>query len=230
VKLGITLSATSTMYYSSLSPEELVRACAELGNAEAWEEFVRRFQKMIGTVVLRIARRYGESSGTIVDDLIQETYVKVCADNCRLLREFQPHHPDAFFGMLKVTAANVTHDYFRARRSSKRGSGLAESDLTAVESTVPDSRSAGASEIEREILLHEIDKVLTDASSASGSRDREIFWLYYRQGYTANAIAAIRCYQLTTKGVESIIFRLTRQVRVNLVDRERGRQKRETGA
>jgi hypothetical protein len=88
------------MSYSSWSAEELVRACVEAGNSEAWNEFVCRFRKLIACVVLRIARKYGESSPAIVDDLVQDVYLKVCSDNCRLLREFEPQHPDAFFGML----------------------------------------------------------------------------------------------------------------------------------
>ena len=112
------------MAYSSWSAEKLVQACLESGNTEAWEEFIHRFRKLIGYVILRIARSYGESSGALVDDLIQDTYLKICSDNCRLLRDFEPQHPDAFVGMLKVTAVNVTHDYFRARRAAKRGSGI----------------------------------------------------------------------------------------------------------
>lgn len=100
------------MSYSSLSCDELVRACAESGNAEAWQEFVCRFEKHIKLVIWRVARRWGEDSPTVIQDLVQDTYVKVCADDCRFLRNFKPQHEDAFFGMLKVTAANVARDYF----------------------------------------------------------------------------------------------------------------------
>lgn len=205
------------MSYSSLSAEELVRACAESGNAGAWEEFIRRFRLTIGSAVRRIARRYGEQSNPVIDDLIQDTYLKVCNDHCRMLRDFKPQHPDAFFGMLKVTAGNIAHDYFRARYSAKRGSGIVESELTDVDAFVPDSHSTGPDHIEREILLREIDEILS--GSATSARDREIFWLYYRQGFTAQAIAAIPCYKLKTKGVESTLYRLTCQVRERLAEK-----------
>jgi RNA polymerase sigma-70 factor (ECF subfamily) len=204
------------MSYSSWSAEELVRACAEAGNSEAWTEFACRFRKFIAYAVLRIARKYGETSGAIIDDLIQDTYLKVCSNNCRLLRDFEPHHPDAFYGMLKVTAVNVAHDYFRARRSPKRWSGIAECDLADAEEFIPDSHSAGPAYIEREILLQEVDGVLRGISSPVAARDREIFWLHYRQGFTAKGIAAIPSYKLTTKGVESILYRLTCYVRARL--------------
>jgi RNA polymerase sigma-70 factor (ECF subfamily) len=44
-----------------------------------------------------------------------------------------------------------------------------------------------------------------------------IFWLYYQQGMSAKTIASLPAVGLTAKGVESAIFRLTRQVREALV-------------
>src|SRR5438132_13891705 len=106
-----------------MSLEELIRACAENGDAAAWDEFVRRFHKLIAGVVLRTASRWGQSLPAEVDDLIQETYLKICADRKRLLSEFTPRHPEAFYGYLKIVTANVVHDHFRALYSHKRGLG-----------------------------------------------------------------------------------------------------------
>ena len=203
------------MSYSSLSAEELVRACSESGNAEAWEEFVRRFRVVISSAIRRIALRYGVLNNTVIEDLIQDTYLKVCKDSCRMLRDFNPQHPDAFFGMLKVTAANIAHDYFRRQQAPIHGGRIIHVELTDGDAFVPDSRSTGPASIEREIVLREIDDILGEISTVSAERDREIFWLYYRQGFTAQAIAAIPGYKIGTKGVESIIHRLTCYVRPN---------------
>src|SRR5215471_6887498 len=113
--------AVFSMDYASLSAEELVLACGQSDDAAAWQEFVRRFHRLIATVVLRIARRWGEPSPQVIDDLVQETYVKLCADNFQILRCFKSHHPDAFYGYLKVVTANLVHDHFKAAHSSKRG-------------------------------------------------------------------------------------------------------------
>jgi RNA polymerase sigma-70 factor, ECF subfamily len=208
------------MLYSSLSAEELVRLCAETGENEAWQEFVRRFHIVIASSVRRIAVRWGETSSAVIDDLIQETYLKVCANDFRLLRRFQAQHADAFHAVLRVTAANAARDYFRAKWSNKRGSGAREQELTEVEQFVPDGHSTGPAKIEREILIGEIDAILSRLCSTSQARDREIFWLYYRQGLTAEAIAGIAVFNLTTKGVESILHRLKKQVRAAMVERE----------
>jgi RNA polymerase sigma-70 factor (ECF subfamily) len=92
----------------------------------AWREFVGTFHRLIATVALRVARRWGESSPQLIDDLVQETYLQLCDDNFRRLRKFKSDHPDAFYGYLKVVTANLVHDHFKAAHSSKRGSGTIE--------------------------------------------------------------------------------------------------------
>ena len=68
--------------------------------------------------------------------------------------------------------------------------------------------------MEREVLLKQIDRCLETCSEGSDQeRDCLIFWLYYQQGMSAKAIAALPTVGLTAKGVESAIFRLTRLVR-----------------
>ena len=196
--------------------EELVQACARGGEATAWQEFVGRFHGLIAGVVIRTARRCGATSSSIFDDLIQESYLRLCRDHMRLLREFRPDHTQAFYGYLKVIAANVVHDYFRAIRSKKRGPEHAGEADGATAEAVPAVGAGTAETIERSILLREVDAVLGRLSGAEAARDRTIFWLYYRQGLTAQAIARLPSMSIGVKGVESIIYRLTRLVRERL--------------
>ena len=44
-------------------------------------------------------------------------------------------------------------------------------------------------------------------------RDRDIFWLYYIEQFSAREIAALPNIELSAKGVESLIFRLTKILR-----------------
>ncbi len=200
-----------------MSLEELISACGEGGDAAAWEEFVCRFHDLIAGVVLRTARRWGTDSAALVDDLIQETYLKICADRKRVLAEFSPHHPEAFYGYLKVVTANVVHDHFRSSRSQKRGLGLVEAQ---VDEAGVAASTIVAEDIHRDILLREVDDALNlSLAKCDLKRDRAIFWLYYRFGLTASAIAGLPSISLTVKGVESVIVRLTRLVREQLAER-----------
>lgn len=201
--------------YSSISVEILVRRCSESAEPALWEEFVRRFHRVIATVVMRTARKLGDDSRQTVDDLVQETYLKLCVDKFRLLREFEQRHSNAFYGYIKVVAANVVRDHFRGRHSGKRDVPLLtqEANLDSVRSGYQDSCSSVS--IERNLLLCEINTHLeTCTRGADQKRKCQIFWLYYRAGLSAAAIAALPTVGLTTKGVESLILRITRDVRV----------------
>jgi RNA polymerase sigma-70 factor, ECF subfamily len=203
--------------YSSLSPDDLVKACAGSHDPVLWQEFIRRFQPVIATAVLRTARHWGEPSRQLLDDLIQETYFKLCDDHNRLLRSFQSRHPDAIFGYLKVIAANVVNDHFKSALAEKRGAGQVDSlpDHASSSASVPIADDSTA--MERRILLRQIDEALTVVITGDDQqRNRLIFWLYYRDGLTANAIASLPSIGLTTKGVESILHRVTHLIRSHM--------------
>jgi RNA polymerase sigma-70 factor (ECF subfamily) len=210
------------MDYAALSAERLILACTQTEDTAAWEEFVRRFHRLIATVALRVASRWGDSSPQAVDDLIQETYLKLCAGNFRILRSFKSQHPDAFYGYLKVVTANLVHDHFKAAHSGKRGSGAVE---VAADPQITSEAGAAGKSSERSILLQQIDGLLSRLAVGQHlERDRRVFWLYYRVGLTANAIASLPAIGLSTKGVESTILRLTRLLRQELAaDRSRPR-------
>ncbi len=194
-----------------------MRHCAASGDVAAWEEFVRRFHRLIATVVLRTASRLGDSSSQTVDDLIQETYLKLCEHNYRILRNFSEHHADAFLGYLPVVTVNVVRDHFKLARARKRGPNqiwqLEGSFVTAEREDL----SSGPSAIERDVLIEEIRGHLDRCIEGSDQdRDKQVFWHYYRAGLSASAIAALPGIGLTTKGVESLILRITRMLRDRL--------------
>jgi RNA polymerase sigma-70 factor (ECF subfamily) len=65
---------------SSMSILELIRACAESNDDVAWEEFVAWFHRPIRISIIGIAAQWGASAQQLVDDLVQETYLKLCAE------------------------------------------------------------------------------------------------------------------------------------------------------
>jgi|HubBroStandDraft_6_1064221.scaffolds.fasta_scaffold142199_1 RNA polymerase sigma-70 factor (ECF subfamily) len=206
---------SSPLDYATLSSDELVLACLTSGDETAWLEFMRRFHSLIARVVQRVARKWGENSSQVVDDLIQDTYLKLCAERARLLLSLKQVHGDATYGYLKVFTANLVHDHFKASRSAKRGGGRAAASIDdeVGSDSSRDSKSAQTL-LDREVLIGQLDDCLQAVSAGpSSERDRKIFWLYYRAGLTASAIAGLPAVGLTTKGVESTILRLTRLVR-----------------
>jgi RNA polymerase sigma-70 factor (ECF subfamily) len=201
-----------------MSAEELIRTCAESNDGAAWEEFVVRFHRAISLSVLRIVYPWGGIPQQIVDDLVQETYLKLCADKCRSLLDFTVQHPDAVLGYIKKIAINVAHDHLKSLHSQKRGS---RETVQLQDDFDPQAQSrdlGGQAAMELDVLLREIDSCLEACSEGPDKeRDRLIFWLHYQQGMSAKAIAELPTVGLSAKGVESAILRLTRLVREQIV-------------
>lgn len=200
--------------YSALSSEDLVKACVGTDNSAAWAEFIRRFQPLIAKVVLRTARRHcAEPPRHLADDLIQDTYLKLCADDCRQLRRFQSRHHHSIFGFLKVVAASVVHDHFKSERARKRDTAQTEALSEQAPSFPAEAGRGNLDAIERAIVLRQIDDLMCKIFKGENLvRNRAIFWLNYRDGMTARAIASIPEIGLNTKGVESILRRMTHMI------------------
>lgn len=215
---GIVLGGSSnvasyrSVQYSQMAIPQLVAVCKSESNEGAWTEFVRRFQPLIAAMIAKVARRFGKISHELVDDLTQETFLKVCHDNLRALRGVATAHENAFYGFLKIVATHTVQDYFRSAAACKRGG--------AYELEAPIEAPNASSALEREILLQEIDSILKTLSHEPNfERDHAIFWLYYSQGLTAKEIAALPGVKLSVKGVESTLLRLTREIRVSLTQK-----------
>ena len=207
------------MNYAALQSTDLLVECAGCGTAGAWEEFIRRFNPVISRSVLRVAMRYGITDRALIDDLVQETYLKICASDCKLLKTFTLRQPESTFAYLKVVATNVAYDYFKSRNAEKRKTETKSESLE--DTTVPvgaDNSQSSLSPVERAVLVNQIDRKLIAVLPVSElKRARTVFWLYYRVGFTASAIASLPGLGLTTKGVESLLFRMTGLVREALM-------------
>jgi RNA polymerase sigma-70 factor, ECF subfamily len=204
--------------YPALPANDLLTACIR-GDADAWEEFVRRFHPLIARVVLRVALQWREPSPHVVDDLIQETYLKLCANRSDFLQRFNSTHENALFGYIKVFTANLAHDHFKASHAQRRDSAVTASLSADTRHGLQAATVSSSAAMDRTVLIEQIDSCLKAITSgAKGQRDRRIFWLYYRVGLSANAIAALPSIGLSTKGVETTLLRLNRQIRGRLVD------------
>jgi DNA-directed RNA polymerase specialized sigma24 family protein len=201
-----------------MTAEELIHACAESNDGAAWEEFVARFQRPTSLSIARTACKWGKNPTQFVDDLLQEVYCKLWADKCRLLLQFaQQHSEEAVLGYIRTIAINIAHDHFKSLHSQKHGAGETDQLHEDFDPTAQAGSFGGPDAMDREVFLKEVDDQLQDCAAGS-NRDRDclIFWFYYLQGMSAKAIAVLTTVKLTAKGVEAVIYRLTRCVREHL--------------
>jgi RNA polymerase sigma-70 factor (ECF subfamily) len=211
-------SAARATQYSTLSLKDVVCLCAGPCDDEAWEEFVARVGRAISLTIMRTAGQWGEPRRSMVEDLVQATYLKLWEDGCRLLRNFAVQHPEGIVGYIKKTAANVTHDYFKHRHSQSSGGNKPHLSTGDVDPEAGEQAHGSQEKIAFGVLLNEIDDHLKRGlSGPDQERDRMIFWLYFKQGMSTKEIASLPTIGLGTKGVGSVIERLKHCIREQII-------------
>jgi DNA-directed RNA polymerase specialized sigma24 family protein len=129
-------------------------------------------------------------------------------------------HPEpVVLGYIKQIAINVTRDHLKAEHSQKRGAGETDQWVENAEPPALSTSHGGQCDVEHEIVMQEINRCLEGCTAGpEQERDRMIFWLRHQQGLTAKAIATLPGIGLTESGVESLIARITRDVRERVVE------------
>ena len=100
------------MAQEEISIRDLLNLCLSSDGQEYWREFVHRTQPLIANTTINIVRRWKNPAPSLVDDLIQETYVKLFANDRKALRSIKNEYENTIFGYLKVVASNVVGTTF----------------------------------------------------------------------------------------------------------------------
>lgn len=202
------------MDHFRITTNDLAKACARSADAAEWEELLRRCAPLASLVALRVCRMWMNSpSPATVDDIVQEVFLKLCEQERRILRTFEPRGEDSFLGLLRIVSASVANDYFRRIYSAKRGGNVVTTSLVEDAPSSVAASNHQTAQMHRSVLLSQLDEKLRSAPDVIGERDRALFWLYYRQGFTAEEIAGLSATGLTPKGVESALRRVATWLR-----------------
>src|SRR5260370_20587873 len=100
-----------------ISAEEsaLLVAVWEGGNKLAqqrwWAEFVRRYERLLMSCVLKVLRRYGATfSREDLDDLVGDVWLTLLRDDMRKLRQYDASRGFRIASFLGLVATNATID------------------------------------------------------------------------------------------------------------------------
>lgn len=200
--------------YSSMSLKDVVCLCAGPCDDEAWEEFVSRVGNPVRLIIMRTASLWGEHSRSLVEDLIQMTFLKLWEGGRHLLRDFAVQRPEAIVGYIKKTAANATHDYFRHGHNQSAGGDRPHVSTSDVDPEAGHEFHGSQERIALGVFVNQVDEHLREClTGPDPERDRTIFWLYFRQGMSTREIASLPAIGLSVKGVGSVIERLKHSIR-----------------
>ena len=132
------------------------------GDPEAWEEFVRRYGGLIVAAVRSLAP--GE-----IEDLTQDVFVRLCKDDFRLLRSYDPVRA-SLSTWLTIVARSTARDALRRRRAEAVPIESVPEARLAVEPVEPAIRlklpEALLSPRQREILVMLYDREMDVAEIA----------------------------------------------------------------
>jgi RNA polymerase sigma-70 factor, ECF subfamily len=210
---------------SAIVATRLARVCAYSTYAPEWAQLVRLVTPVVTLTARRVSVSWNDPSNATVNEIVQEVFLKLCEDDRRILREFEDRGPDSLLKLMRTITVSVGIDYFRRTRAERRGGRLGALPLEPVlweedrsgQSHGEETRN-GAGAVELPTLLAQLDGLLRLYPGMVSARDRTLFWLYFRQGFTAEAIARIPTMKLSVKGVESALLRLTRLLRKTILN------------
>jgi integrase len=104
-----------------ISPKRLVHMIAlQPDHPKAWNEFFRRYHQHIGQTIYKAVIRYGHPDGVgIVEDLVQEVYKKLVAENCRALFVFKSDIENGIFKYLQIIAVRIVLNDITRKKAKK---------------------------------------------------------------------------------------------------------------
>jgi len=93
---------------------EFVQRCVK-GDKPAWDEFVERYSRLIYNYIYSVLKLKGthQLNRDSVDDIFQEIFVLLCADNFRKLKSFKAKNGCSLASWLRQVVVNHTIDYLR---------------------------------------------------------------------------------------------------------------------
>ena len=213
-----------------LSNAALIKKCAEsLENQSTWLEFIRRFDRHIKLSVLRAYRLLSinlsqrEILNEDIRDLVQEVYIRLVKNNCKVLKRFKPKYDHALYGYLSIICASVVKDFFKKFSRLKRRVYIESIDerptIIQKNKLITNSMPSfiGSNPEKRVIakdLLQKVKSHFNSANSTKENRRKELlFQLYFIHGMSIKDISRIKGLNISHSNANIIIWRMKKEIR-----------------
>ena len=202
-----------------ISSAELIRQCGrELTDRALWEQFTQRFQKQIFLYLMRVLKFHSKRDDMteLIPELAQEVYLRLCHNEGTMMQEFRGETDfsvAAFFGRV---CASVAIDHLRRNDSLKRSGGTVVSIDDAREKEKVNNSGRDYSELNEDAILKWIDVeklAAADPDPKNAKRNSIILKLHFVDGMTTEEISQFPGFDLTERGVGSVISRLRKRIR-----------------
>jgi len=205
---------------SEISSAELVRQCGQkLADRHLWELFTKKFEKLIYLYLMRSLKFHSKRDDVaeLIPELAQEVYIRLCHDQGIMMQEFRGENEFSVAAFFARVCSSVAIDHLRRNESKKRFPGNVVSIEEAREKEAYKVPGRDYSEFNEDAILKWIDVeklAADDPDPKNAKRNAIIFKLHFIDGLTTEEIAGFPGFELTEKGVGSVITRLRKRIRI----------------
>lgn len=109
------------------------------GDESAWHGFVERYSRVIYGAVYKVLGARGPASEDDAVDCAQDVFVRICKDDFRLLKRYDPARA-AITTWLTVVATSTTKDFLRKRRAINVPLDEMPTEIASVDPVMPSEK------------------------------------------------------------------------------------------
>lgn len=162
-----------------------------------WGEFVRRYERLIVSCVVKALRRYGATfSRDDLDDLTGDVWLTLLREDMRKLRQYDAARGFRIASFLGLVATNATIDHLRARQA----------DATPLDDVIEDWASLRAEPKPDSVIEREQQELARAALAQLSVDEREFVVGCFRDERSPEELA--RTLGVTTNTVYSRKFKI----------------------
>lgn len=186
-----------------------------------WATLIRRVDPVLRSTLAGLGRSYGVYlNRDLLDEVIQETYVRLLQNDRRVLRGCRARSETTILSYLRRVARSTLIDWLRARRALKRGPAI-ELSIEAMDALAGDvdgfdlpSRSASPLDsIYAQELRRRFRRECLCVARPGGTAGRDI-WITERMVVDGwNSREAAHVVQLAPATVATVLSRMRRELR-----------------
>lgn len=186
-----------------------------------WTSLVRRVDPMLRSTLSGLGRSYGVYlNRDLLDDVIQETYVRLFQNDRRVLRGCRGRSEMTILSYLRRVARSTLIDWLRARRALKRGPAI-ELSIDALDGlagevdalAVPSRASSPLDAIHAQELRRRFRRECGCVARPGDTAGRDI-WITERMVVDGwNSREAAHAVQLAPATVATVLCRMRRELR-----------------
>ena len=217
---------------AAVSAAELVERCGRRDCADSWQEFLRRYGRVLAATVRRVLVAFGSPAAREhEEDIRQEVYCRLLANGRRRLLNCRGEDDRAVLGYLCRIAENVVVDHLRRSNAVKRGRRLLGAPAVrygtarVVDRAVDPRACAERRALVRESRRHFFDRAGRILSGPNRRRDLWVTYLAVFEGWSSREIAQ-RLGAITANNVDSVVHRTRNRLAAGGIELREGKGRR----